>query len=212
VLLLPAEVTAAVKVVFPADFMARPGAADYEFAEFSFYRQGDHGISPNESKLPNHEPFLSMGTFFADIHSSNDSDALKNWFDVWNEDTRMGVEAFRKVPKMDLVAYWKSNEAWTILFSIGGHRDRSLVPMFLSLSNPPKFITDATNLGDFVGVVGSFLKQDPSGQIESIRLDEAGGTSFGDLETTLGNNLPWILLVAVVLAAVIAIVIKIKRK
>ncbi len=39
--------------------------------------------------------------------------------------------------------------------------------MFISLTDPPVFVTDASDLGDFVGAVGQFLKQNPNGFIES---------------------------------------------
>jgi hypothetical protein len=166
-ILAPLTSQALTKAKFPDNYQSPTPSKTYEFEEFRFYKQGEHLLSKDQSTLPNHDPFLTFTRFHKTLHSSTDPSAIKPWFDVWNTDTERGVNAFRKVPEMHLVAYWKTPKAWAILFSIGDQRDQSLIPMFISLSDPPVFITDATDLGDFVGAVGQFLKLNPNGFIES---------------------------------------------
>jgi hypothetical protein len=167
-ILAPLTSQALTKAKFPDNYQSPTPSKTYEFEEFRFYKQGEHLLSKDKSTLPNHEPFLTFTRFHKTLHTSTDPSAIKPWFDVWNTNTERGVNAFRKVPIMHLVAYWKTPKAWAILFSFSDQRDQSLIPMFISLSDPPVFITDATDLGDFVGAVGQFLKLNPDGFIESV--------------------------------------------
>ena len=167
-ILAPLTSQALTKAKFPDNYQSPTSSKTYEFEEFRFYKQGEHLLSKDKSTLPNHEPFLTFTRFHKTLHTSTDPSAIKPWFDVWNTDTERGVNAFRKVPEMHLVAYWKTPKAWAILFCFDDQRDQSLIPMFISLSDPPVFITDATDLGDFVGAVGQFLKLNPDGFIESV--------------------------------------------
>lgn len=167
--ILSLDATAEVQVEFPKGYDTTPYVNSYSFEQFEFHPPRRFGVLKGVSVFPERPPFDALDRFFKAL-SVSDFAVCQQFFSELNPTVEKSLNSLSKMESLELVADWKQEGHWMVVFSKGGRRGESMIPFVMSAETEPKFVFDARFMGDFVGLLGKFLVTHPVGVLEVVEI------------------------------------------
>ncbi len=203
-------------VEFPDGYNTAPYDNNYRFDQFNFHSEPTFGVHQGKANFPDRAPFVILKQFFATLANSDPS-TCSAYFHEWNSDIANGLNSLKNMSSLELVADWKQDAHWVVIMSKEGNRGQSMIPFVMKDNPAQKFITDARFLGDFMGLLGQFLAENPKGILTVVEYSSAsseGAPAKGDSGMLFDKiSVSTYLIVSTVLALlVLAILYVVKRR